>query len=168
MSKENLVVTLSWEYAKETYGLDLPFLMTAKLTVNELCVSYSESFTMTTEWLICAISKRMNAIMCAISGKSFDWLRSLEKLFVAVARRAVFSSHAVQCNMLATCLAMNIPPASTGGISCSFSVCNLRVCLIESPHVLSAAFCHVSESTSLILVLFCSTTVSHRVPAQRK
>lgn len=156
MSKENSAVTLSWEYAKETYGLALPFLMTAKLTVSELCVSYSgfvySGYRMR---IICAVSKRTNAIMYAISGKSSNWLRSLEKLFVAVARSAVFSSQAVQCNVLATCLAMNVPRASTGGISCSFLVCNLCVCSIKSP---LAALCsllprhweHIANSCPLL------------------
>lgn len=60
----------------------------------------------------------------------------LEKLFFPSARSAVFSSCTAQCNMLVSCLAMNTPCASVGGVSCSCSVCSVRVsCVWAIPPV---------------------------------
>lgn len=53
-----------------------------------------------------------------------------EKLFFTSAWSAVLSPCTVQCEVLASCLAMNAPCASMGSISCSSWVCSVWVCCV--------------------------------------
>lgn len=110
-------------------GLNLCFLMISKIHYKKAVhLLFRLLFSGLFFWyFICAISKKLSAITRAMNGKWVSPLCSLEKLFLPVAWTAAFSSCTVQRDTLASCVAVNVPCASLGGIFCACLFCNLCI-----------------------------------------